>query len=174
MRKVLVTVFITGSLASAAAWSPRDAISAVCVAREGPTAWRGSPAAAEAPKAIPGENGVAAGRDRSVEMMLSGAVLCVILGARLAWAILYAGTTIIYHVLGYPDGEEDDDVEPDEDDEDDEDEEAILNAFVDFLEANRHHMVPRKYGPEPFSCDWVPSNDDAPLSDIDSDSDGDY
>ena len=170
MRKVLLTVFSIGSLAPAAAWSPRDAISAVCVAREGPTAWRGSPAAAEAPKAIPGENGVAAGRDRSVEMMLSGAVLCVILGARLAWAILYAGTTIIYHVLGYPDGEEDDDVEPDEDDEDDEDEEAILNAFVDFLEANRH-MFPRRYDLAP-SCNWVPSSD-VPLSEIDSDSDAD-
>ena len=159
MRKVLVTVFILGSLASAAAWSPRDAISAVCVAWERPWVLRGGPAAAEAPKAIPEEN---AGRDRCVEMMLSGAVLCVILGARLAWAILYAGTTIIYHVLGYPDGEEADDVEPDEDDE------AILNAFVDFLDANRH-MFPRRYDLAP-SCNWVPSND-APLSDIDSDSD---
>ena len=74
MPKVLLTVFSIGSLAPAAAWSPRDAISAVCVAREGPTAWRGSPAAAEAPKALPEE--VAEGR--GVEMMLSGALLAVI------------------------------------------------------------------------------------------------
>ena len=164
MRKLVISLCAAGSAASAAAWSPRDHKSAVRVAWEWPTAWRGSPAAAEAPKAIPGENGVAAGRDRSVEMMLSGAVLCVILGARLAWAILYAGTTIIYHVLGYPDGEEADDVEPDEDDE------AILNAFVDFLDANRH-MFPRRYDLAP-SCNWVPSSD-VPLSEIDSDSDSD-
>ena len=74
MRKVLVTVFSIGSLASAAPWSSRDANSAVCVAGEGPTAWRGSPAAEEAPKALPEE--VAEGR--GVEMMLSGALLAVI------------------------------------------------------------------------------------------------
>ena len=164
MQKVLVTVFITGSLASAAAWSPRDAIAAVCVAREGPTAWKGSPVAADESYALPEED--AEGRDRRVVQMLSGAVLLFILGGRLAWAAIYANRD-----LYFPDGEEDDDVEPDEDDED-EDDEAILNAFVDFLDANRHHMVPRRYGPEPFSCDWVPSND-APLSDIDSDSDAD-
>ena len=72
MRKVLVTVFITGSLASAAAWSPRDAISAVCVAWERPWVLRGSPTAAEAPKALPEEN-VSEGRGRGVVQMLSGA-----------------------------------------------------------------------------------------------------
>ena len=103
MRKVLLTVFSIGSLAPAAAWSPRDAISAVCVAREGPTAWRGSPAAAEAPKAIPGENGVAAGRDRSVEMMLSGALLFLI-GGR---AAMLTGWSFLYRALRVPDVEED-------------------------------------------------------------------
>ena len=73
MRKVLVTVFIIGSLASAAAWSPRDADSAVRVALEG-TGTRGCPAAADA-KVLPEEN-VAEGR--GVEMMLSGALLAVI------------------------------------------------------------------------------------------------
>ena len=169
MRKLVVSLCAAGSAASAAAWSPRDLKSAVRVAWELPIAWRGSPPAAETPKAIPGEN-VSEGRGRGVVQMLSGAVLLFILGERLAWAAIYADRD-----LYFPDGEEDDDVEPDEDDEEDdedEDDEAILNAFVDFLEANRHHMVPRRHGPEPFSCDWVPSND-APLSDIDSDSDAD-
>ncbi len=80
MRKVLVTVFVIGSLASAATWSSRDANSAVCVAWEGPTAWRGSPAAAEAPKALPEEN-VSEGRGRGVVQMLSGAVLWFLIGA---------------------------------------------------------------------------------------------
>ena len=91
--------------------------------------------------------------------MLSGAVLLFILGERLAWAAIYADRD-----LYFPDGEEDDDVEPDEDDE------AILNAFVDFLDANRH-MFPGSYDLAP-SCNWVPSSD-VPLSEIDSDSDSD-
>ena len=74
MRKVLVAVFIVGSLASAHAWSSRDANSAVCAAWERPWVLWGSPAAAEAPKALPEE--VAEGR--GVEMMLSGALLAVI------------------------------------------------------------------------------------------------
>ena len=80
MRKVLVTVFIIGSLASAAAWSPRDAISAVCVAWERPWVLRGGPAAAEAPKALPEEN-VPEGRGRGLVQMLSGAVLWFLIGA---------------------------------------------------------------------------------------------
>ena len=172
MRKALVLLFTIGSAASAAAWSSRDVKSALRVAWKWPSAWRGSPVAAEAPKAVPEES---AAEGRGVVQMLSGAVLLFILGGRLAWAAIYAGFEILNRDLYFPDGEEDDDVEPDEPDEDDEDEddEAILNAFVDFLEANRHHMVPRRYGPEPVSCDWVPSNDDAPLSDSDIDSDSD-
>ena len=78
MRKVLVTVFILGSLTSAHYWSSRDANSAVCVVREGPIAWKGSPVAAEESNALPEED--AAGRDRRVVQMLSGALLFVILG----------------------------------------------------------------------------------------------
>ena len=78
MRKVVVSVLISGSLASAGTWSSRDANSAVCVAREGPTAWRGSPVAAEESNALPEED--AAGRDRRVVQMLSGALFFVILG----------------------------------------------------------------------------------------------
>ena len=99
MRKVLVTVFIIGSLASARAWSSRDANSAVCVAWEGPTAWRGSPVAADAKvlpeehivaegrspvaadaKVLPEEHIVAEGRGRGLVQMLSGAVLLFLIG----------------------------------------------------------------------------------------------
>ena len=107
MRKVLVTVFITGSLASAAAWSPRDAISAVCVAWEGPWVLRGSPAAAEAPKAIPEEN-VPEGRGRGLVQMLSGAVLLFLIGGM---PFLQAGwlsaVSFVYRDLLVPDDEED-------------------------------------------------------------------
>ena len=77
MLKLVFFILTTGSLASAHAWSARDAISAVCVAWKWPSAWRGSHAAAEAPKAIPEEN---AGRGRSLVQMLSGAVLLFLIG----------------------------------------------------------------------------------------------
>ena len=105
MRKVLVTVFIIGSLASAAAWSPRDAISAVCVAWKWPSAWRGSHAAAEAPKAIPEEN---AGRGRSLVQMLSGAVLLFLIGGMpFMVTAMHTGLSFVYRDLYFPDGEED-------------------------------------------------------------------
>ena len=107
MRKVLVTVFIIGSLASAAAWSPRDAISAVCVAWDGPIAWRGSPVATEAPKALPEEN-VPEGRGRGLVQMLSGAVLLFLIGGmsflRTGWL---AAVSFVYRDLLVPDDEED-------------------------------------------------------------------
>ena len=107
MRKVLVTVFITGSLASAAAWSPRDAISAVCVAWERPWVLWGSPAAAEAPKAIPGEN-VSEGRGRGVVQMLSGAVLWFLIGAVPSMrAASHTYFSFLYRDLLVPDDEED-------------------------------------------------------------------
>ena len=74
MRKVLVLLLTINAAASAAPWSSRDVKSALRVAWEWPSTWRGSPAAAEAPKALPEE--VAEGR--GVEMMLSGALLAVI------------------------------------------------------------------------------------------------
>ena len=107
MRKVLVTVFIIGSLASAATWSSRDANSAVCVAREGPTAWMGSPAAAEAPKALPEEN-VPEGRGRGVVQMLSGAVLWFLIGAVPSMrAASHTYFSFLYRDLLVPEEEED-------------------------------------------------------------------
>ena len=106
MRKVLVTVFIIGSLASAAARSSRDTNSAVCVAREGPTAWRGSPVAAEESNALPEED--AAGRDRRGWQMLSGAVLWFLIGAvPLMRAASHTYFSFLYRDLLVPDDEED-------------------------------------------------------------------
>ena len=106
MRKVLVTVFVTGSLASAAAWSSRDANSAVCAAWEGPTAWRGSPVAAEESNALPEED--AEGRGRGLVQMLSGAVLLFLIGGmpflQAGWR---AGVSFVYRDLLVPDDEED-------------------------------------------------------------------
>ena len=127
MRKVLVTVFIIGSLASARAWSSRDANSAVCVAWEGPTAWRGSNVAADAKvlpeehivaegrspvaadaKVLPEEHIVAEGRGRGLVQMLSGAVLLFLIGGM---PFLQAGwlsaVSFVYRDLLVPDGEED-------------------------------------------------------------------
>ena len=106
MRKVLVAVFIIGSLASAAAWSPRDAISAVCVAWERPWVLWGSPAAAEESNALPEED--AAGRDRGVVQMLSGAVLWFLIGAVSSMrAASHTYFSFLYRDLLVPDGEED-------------------------------------------------------------------
>ena len=106
MRKVLVQAWTIGSLASAHAWSSRDANSAVCVAWEGPTAWRGSPAAADESKALP-EN-VAEGRGRGLVQMLSGAVLLFLIGGM---PFLQAGwlsaVSFVYRDLLVPDDEED-------------------------------------------------------------------
>ena len=74
MRKLVISLLTINAAASAAPWSSRDVKSALRVAWEWPSTWRGSPAAAEAPKALPEE--VAEGR--GVEMMLSGALLAVI------------------------------------------------------------------------------------------------
>ena len=107
MRKVLVTVFIVGSLASAAAWSPRDAISAVCVAWERPWVLRGGPAAAEAPKALPEEN-VPEGRGRGLVQMLSGAVLLFLIGGMpFMVTAMHTGLSFVHRDLYFPDGEED-------------------------------------------------------------------
>ena len=107
MRKVLVQAWTIGSLASAAAWSPRDAISAVCVAWARPWVLWGSPAAAEAPKALPEEN-VAEGRGRGLVQMLSGAVLLFLIGGmpflQAGWR---AGVSFVYRDLLVPDDEED-------------------------------------------------------------------
>ena len=135
MRKVLVTVFIVGSLASAATWSSRDANSAVCVAWERPWVLWGSPSAAEESEPLLVENVVGAGRDRGVERMLSGApeeskvfseenvpegrgrgLVQMLSGAILLFLIggmpfiltaLHTVSSFVYRDLFVPDGEED-------------------------------------------------------------------
>ena len=106
MRKVLVSLCAIGSLASAATWSSRDAISAVCIAREGPTAWRGRPVAAEESNALPEED--AEGRGRGLVQMLSGAVLLFLIGGMpFMLAAMHTGSSFVYRDLFVPDGEED-------------------------------------------------------------------
>jgi hypothetical protein len=75
MRKLIILLWTIRSAASAAAWSSRGANSALPVAWEWPSAWGGSPAAAEAPSTLAEDN---AAEGRGVEMMLSGALLAVI------------------------------------------------------------------------------------------------
>ena len=104
MRKVLVQAWTIGSLASAAPWSSRDANSAVCVAREGPIAWRGIPVAADESNALPKED--AEGRDRRMVQMLSGALFFVILGLPVVWDALSFSASEVSS-FSYP-GEEDD------------------------------------------------------------------
>ena len=108
MRKLVISLCAAGSAASAAARSSRDVKSALRVAWEWPSAWRGSPTAAEEPKAFPEEN---AGRDRRVVQMLSGALLFVILGLPVVWDALSFSASFVSS-FPYP-GEVDD-----EDDED--------------------------------------------------------
>ena len=106
MRKVLVTVFIVGSLASAAAWSPRDIGSAVCVAWEGPTTWRGSPVATDESNALPEED--AEGRGRGLVQMLSGAVLLFLIGGTpFVGAVMVRCRLSLARDLWVPDDEED-------------------------------------------------------------------
>jgi hypothetical protein len=100
MRKLVISLLTINAAASAALWCSRDVKSAVRVAWELPGASMGGPVAAEEPKAIPEEN---AGRDRRVEMMLSGALLFLI-GGR---AAMLTGWSFLYRDLRVPDVEED-------------------------------------------------------------------
>ena len=110
MRKAVFLLLATGSLASTHAWSLRDIKSAVRVACECPSAWTGSLAAAEAPKALPEEN-VAEGRGRGVVQMLSGAVLLFLIGGMpFVRAASRAGGSFVYRDLLVPDDEEDEQV----------------------------------------------------------------
>ena len=107
MRKLVISLLTINAAASAATWSSRDANSAVCVAREGPTAWMGSPAAAEAPKALPEEN-VPEGRGRGLVQMLSGAVLLFLIGGMpFMVTAMHTGLSFVHRDLYFPDGEED-------------------------------------------------------------------
>ena len=198
MRKVLVTVFITGSLASAAAWSPRDAHSALRVAWEWPSTWRGSPAAAEAPKAIPEEN-VSAGR--GVVQMLSGAVLWFLIGAVPSMrAASHTYFSFLYRDLLVPEEEEpeplDDLLEPDfvlpdpvpvlSPDADWMDRQSAFvrrdtarrAIYIEWLREQLAVMRMEEYEPEPIPyCQRSPYYEgpgfEVPLSDLDSDSDAD-
>ena len=76
------------------------------VAREGPTAWRDSPVAAEESNALPEED--AAGRDRRVVQMLSGAVLLFLIGGMpFMVTAMHTGLSFVHRDLYFPDGEED-------------------------------------------------------------------
>ena len=200
MRKVLVTVFIIGSLASAATWSASDANSAVCVAREGPTAWMGSPAAAEAPKALPEEN-VPEGRGRGVVQMLSGAVLWFLIGAVPSMrAASHTYFSFLYRDLLVPEEEEpeplDDLLEPDfalpdpvpvlSPDADWMDRQSAFvrrdtarrAIYIEWLQEELAVMRMEEYDPEPIPyCKRSPYYEgpgfEVPLSDIDPDSDAD-
>ena len=199
MRKVLVTVFITGSLASAAAWSPRDAISAVCVAWEGPTAWRGSPVATDESNALPEED--AEGRDRRVVQMLSGAVLWFLIGAVPSMrAASHTYFSFLYRDLLVPEEEEleplDVILEPDfvlpdpvpvlSPDADWMDRQSAFvrrdtarrAIYIEWLQEELAVMRMEEYDPEPIPyCQRSPYYEgpgfEVPLSDLDSDSDAD-
>ena len=107
MRKAVFLLLATGSLASTHAWSLRDIKSAVRVACEWPSAWTGSLAAAEAPKALPEEN-VPEGRGRGLVQMLSGAVLLFLIGGMpFMVTAMHTGLSFVHRDLYFPDGEED-------------------------------------------------------------------
>ena len=104
MRKVLVSLLTINAGNSAAAWSPRDAHSALRVAWEGPGT-RGCPAVAADAKALPEEN---AAEGRGLVQMVSGAVLLFLIGGM---PFLQAGwlsaVSFVYRDLLVPDDEED-------------------------------------------------------------------
>ena len=200
MRKVLVQAWTIGSLASAAAWSPRDAISAVCVAWERPWVLWGSPAAAEAPKALPEEN-VSEGRGRGVVQMLSGAVLWFLIGAVSSMrAASHTYFSFLYRDLLVPEEEEpeplDDLLEPDfvlpdpvpvlSPDADWMDRQSAFvrrdtarrAIYIEWLQEQLAVMRMEEYDPEPIPyCQRSPYYEgpgfEVPLSDLDSDSDAD-
>ena len=199
MRKVLVTVFIIGSLASAAAWSSRDANSAVCVARESPTAWRGSPVAAEESNALPEED--AEGRGRGLVQMLSGAVLWFLIGAVPSMrAASHTYFSFLYRDLLVPEEEEPEPLDvilepdfvlpdpvpvlsPDADWMDRQSafvrrDTARRSIYIEWLQEELAVMRMEEYDPAPIPyCKRSPYYEgpgfEVPLSDLDSDSDAD-
>ena len=200
MRKVLVTVFIIGSLASTHAWSSRDVKSALRVAWEGPIAWRGSSVATEAPKALPEEN-VPEGRGRGLVQMLSGAVLWFLIGAVPSMrAASHTYFSFLYRDLLVPEEEEpeplDDLLEPDfalpdpvpvlSPDADWMDRQSAFvrrdtarrSIYIEWLQEELAVMRMEEYDPEPIPyCQRSPYYEgpgfEVPLSELDSDSDAD-
>ena len=199
MRKAVFLLLTTGSLASAHAWSPRDANSAVCVVREGPIAWKGSPVAAEESNALPEED--AAGRDRRGWQMLSGAVLWFLIGAVPSMrAASHTYFSFLYRDLLVPEEEEpeplDDLLEPDfvlpdpvpvlSPDADWMDRQSAFvrrdtarrAIYIEWLQEELAVMRMEEYDPEPIPyCKRSPYYEgpgfEVPLSDLDSDSDAD-
>ena len=199
MRKLVISLCAAGSAASAAAWSPRDIKSAVRVAWDWPSAWRGSPAAAEAPKALPEEN-VAAGRGRGVVQMLSGAVLWFLIGAVSSMrAASHTYFSFLYRDLLVPEDEPeplDDLLEPDfvlpdpvpvlSPDADWVDRQSAFvrrdtarrAIYIEWLQEELAVMRMEEYDPAPTPyCKRSPYYEgpgfEVPLSDLDSDSDAD-
>ena len=200
MRKAVCLLLTTGSLASTHAWSSRDIKSAVRVACEWPSAWTGSPAAAEAPKALPEEN-VAAGRGRGVVQMLSGAVLWFLIGAVPSMrAASHTYFSFLYRDLLVPEEEEpeplDDLLEPDfvlpdpvpvlSPDADWMDRQSAFvrrdtarrAIYIEWLREQLAVMRMEEYEPEPIPyCQRSPYYEgpgfEVPLSELDADSDAD-
>ena len=106
MRKVLVLLLTINAAASAAPWSSRDVKSALRVAWEWPSTWRGSPVAADESNALPEED--AEGRGRGLVQMLSGAVLLFLIGGTpFVGAVMVRGRISLARDLWVPDDEED-------------------------------------------------------------------
>ena len=198
MRKLVISLLTINAAASAAPWSSRDVKSALRVAWEWPSTWRGSPAAAEAPKAIPEEN-VSAGR--GVVQMLSGAVLLFLIGGMpFLLAARSSCLSFVYRDLLVPEEEEpeplDDLLEPDfalpdpvpvlSPDADWMDRQSAFvrrdtarrAIYIEWLQEELAVMRMEEYDPEPIPyCKRSPYYEgpgfEVPLSDIDSDSDAD-
>ena len=106
MRKVLVLLLTINAAASAAPWSSRDVKSALRVAWEWPSTWRGSPVAADESNALPEED--AEGRGRGLVQMLSGAVLLFLIGGTpFVGAVMVRCRLSLARDLWVPDDEED-------------------------------------------------------------------
>ena len=197
MRKLVISLLTINAAASAAPWSSRDVKSALRVAWEWPSTWRGSPAAAEAPKAIPEEN-VSAGR--GVVQMLSGAVLWFLIGAVPSMrAASHTYFSFLYRDLLVPEDEPeplDDLLEPDfvlpdpvpvlSPDADWMDRQSAFvrrdtarrAIYIEWLQEELAVMRMEEYDPEPIPyCQRSPYYEgpgfEVPLSDIDPDSDAD-
>ena len=160
----------------------------------------GSPAAAEAPKALPEEN-VSEGRGRGVVQMLSGAVLWFLIGAVSSMrAASHTYFSFLYRDLLVPEEEEpeplDDLLEPDfvlpdpvpvlSPDADWMDRQSAFvrrdtarrAIYIEWLQEELAVMRMEEYDPEPIPyCQRSPYYEgpgfEVPLSDLDSDSDSD-
>ena len=199
MRKVLVLLLTINAAASAAPWSSRDVKSALRVAWEWPSTWRGSPVAADESNALPEED--AEGRGRGVVQMLSGAVLWFLIGAVSSMrAASHTYFSFLYRDLLVPEEEEPEPLEdllepdfvlpdpvpilgPDADWMDRQSafvrrDTARRAIYIEWLQEQLAVMRMEEYDPEPIPyCQRSPYYEgpgfEVPLSDLDSDSDAD-